>query len=454
MAADDVTRAERLRAQTNDPSFENVWQELVWRGLVHVSTDEAALEEALAGEPIGYYCGFDPTAPSLHLGHLVQLLTMRRLQLAGHRPFALVGGATGLIGDPRQTSERTLNTREVVAEWVDSLREQIRPYLSFEGENAATMVNNLDWTAQMSALDFLREVGKNFRVGTMVKKEIVAKRLHSEEGISYTEFSYQVLQGNDFLELYRRHGVTLQSGGSDQWGNLTSGTELVRKVEGEHVHAVGTPLITNADGTKFGKSEGNAIWLDAAMCSPYAFYQFWLNTADADVVERLKVFTFLTRAEIEDYARKVAEEPFRREAQKRLAWEVTALAHGEEAARKVIDASAAVFGGGDLADVDPEVLAAVLAELPQADPSQWKGAAGTATAVELLVSTGLVSSNSEARRAIKDGGASVNNVKLTDPDQVFGTDDALAGRHLLVRRGKKNMAAADLTRAGEGTTEV
>ncbi len=454
MAADDVTRAERLRAQTNDHSFENVWQELVWRGLVHVSTDEAALEEALAGEPIGYYCGFDPTAPSLHLGHLVQLLTMRRLQLAGHRPFALVGGATGLIGDPRQTSERTLNTREVVAEWVDSLREQIRPYLSFEGENAATMVDNLDWTAQMSALDFLREVGKNFRVGTMVKKEIVAKRLHSEEGISYTEFSYQVLQGNDFLELFRRHGVTLQSGGSDQWGNLTSGTELVRKVEGEHVHAVGTPLITNADGTKFGKSEGNAIWLDAAMCSPYAFYQFWLNTADADVVERLKVFTFLTRTEIEDYARKVAEEPFRREAQKRLAWEVTALAHGEEAARKVIDASAAVFGGGDLADVDPEVLAAVLAELPQADPSQWKGAAGTATAVELLVSTGLVSSNSEARRAIKDGGASVNNVKLTDPDQVFGTDDALAGRHLLVRRGKKNMAAADLTLAGEETPEV
>ena len=449
MAAETETRTERLRAQANDPSFENVWQELTWRGLVHVSTDAAALEEALAGEPISCYCGFDPTAPSLHLGHLVQLLLMRRLQLAGHRPVALVGGATGLIGDPRQSSERVLNSREVVQEWVESLRAQIEPYLSFEGDGAARMVNNLDWTAQMSALDFLREVGKNFRVGTMVKKEIVAKRLHSEEGISYTEFSYQVLQGNDYLELYRRHGVTLQSGGSDQWGNLTSGTELVRKVEGAHVHALGTPLITNADGTKFGKSEGNAIWLDAAMCSPYAFYQFWLNTADADVVDRLKVFTFLTRAEIEEYARKVAEEPFRREAQKRLAWEVTSLAHGEEATRKVIDASAAVFGGGDLAEVDGEVLAAVLAELPQADRTQWSGEGDGVSAIELLVSTGLVSSKSEARRTVKEGGASVNNVKVQDPEQVYTREDALAGRHLLVRRGKKNMAAADLTGLGE-----
>lgn len=445
MAESTVNRAQRLREQANDPSFENVWQELRWRGLVHVSTDEAALEEALAGEPISYYCGFDPTAASLHLGHLVQLLLMRRLQLAGHRPVALVGGATGLIGDPRQTSERVLNTRETVAAWVDSLRAQIEPYLSFEEDSAATMVNNLEWTSQLSALDFLREVGKNFRVGTMVKKEIVAKRLHSEEGISYTEFSYQVLQGNDFLELYRRHGVRLQSGGSDQWGNLTSGTELIRKVEGAHVHALGTPLITNADGTKFGKSEGNAVWLNPEMCSPYAFYQFWLNTADADVVSRLKVFTFLTRAEIEEYERKVSEEPFRREAQKRLAWEVTALAHGEDATQKVIDASAAVFGGGDLSTVDGETLAAVLSELPQADPAQWQGEAGTATAVELLVSTGLASSTSEARRTIKEGGASVNNVRVTDAEQRFGAADALAGRYLLVRRGKKNMAGADLT---------
>lgn len=234
------------------------------------------------------------------------------------------------------------------------------------------MVNNLDWTAGMSALDFLRDIGKNFRVGTMVKKEIVAKRLNSDEGISYTEFSYQVLQGNDFLELHRRHGVTLQTGGSDQWGNLTAGTELIRKVEGTHAHALGTPLITNADGTKFGKSEGNAVWLDAEMCSPYAFYQFWLNTADADVVDRLKVFTFLTRAEIEEYAQKVADEPFR-QGQKRLAWEVTALAHGEETTTKVIEASQAVFGGGDLTTVDPDTLTAVLAELPQADRTQWEG---------------------------------------------------------------------------------
>lgn len=447
MAPQNEERAARLRAQANDPSFENVWQELRWRGLVHVSTDEAALEHALAGEPVAYYCGFDPTAPSLHLGHLVQLLTLRRLQLAGHHPYALVGGATGLIGDPRQTSERVLNSQETVAAWVESLRAQIEPYLSFEGENAATMVNNLDWTAGMSALDFLRDVGKNFRVGTMVKKEIVAKRLNSDEGISYTEFSYQVLQGNDFLELHRRHGVTLQTGGSDQWGNLTAGTELIRKVEGTHAHALGTPLITNADGTKFGKSEGNAVWLDAEMCSPYAFYQFWLNTADADVVDRLKVFTFLTRAEIEEYGQKVADEPFRREAQKRLAWEVTALAHGEETTTKVIEASQAVFGGGDLTTVDPDTLTAVLAELPQADRTQWEGEPGTVTAVELLVSTGLVASRSEARRTVRDGGASVNNVRVTDADQVFTRDDAFAGRHLLVRRGKKNMAGADL---GEG----
>ena len=447
MAPQNEERAARLRAQANDPSFENVWQELRWRGLVHVSTDEAALEQALAGEPVSYYCGFDPTAPSLHLGHLVQLLTLRRLQLAGHRPYALVGGATGLIGDPRQTSERVLNSQETVAAWVESLRAQIEPYLSFEGENAATMVNNLDWTAGMSALDFLRDVGKNFRVGTMVKKEIVAKRLNSDEGISYTEFSYQVLQGNDFLELHRRHGVTLQTGGSDQWGNLTAGTELIRKVEGTHAHALGTPLITNADGTKFGKSEGNAVWLDAEMCSPYAFYQFWLNTADADVVDRLKVFTFLTRAEIEEYAQKVADEPFRREAQRRLAWEVTALAHGEETTTKVIEASQAVFGGGDLTTVDPDTLTAVLAELPQADRTQWEGEPGTVTAVELLVSTGLVASRSEARRTVRDGGASVNNVRVTDADQVFTRDDAFAGRHLLVRRGKKNMARADLGEA-------
>ena len=297
-------------APANDPTFDNVWDELVYRGLVHVSTDEGELREILGGDPIVFYCGFDPTAPSLHLGNLVQLLTMRRLQLAGHRPLGLVGGSTGLIGDPRPTAERTLNTPETVAEWVGKLREQVERYLSFDGENAARIVNNLDWTAPLSAIDFLREIGKHFRVGTMLKKDAVSARLNSEAGISYTEFSYQILQGMDYLELFRQYGCILQTGGSDQWGNLTSGTDLVRKVEGVSVHAIGTPLITNSDGTKFGKSEGNAIWLDAEMCSPWVMYQFWLNTDDRDVIERLKVFTFLTRAEIEEYETLVETEPF------------------------------------------------------------------------------------------------------------------------------------------------
>lgn len=429
-----------MSRQTVDPSFPNIWQELKWRGLVQVSTDEEALEEALASGSITYYCGFDPTAPSLHLGHLVQLLVMRRLQLAGHQPLALVGGSTGLIGDPRQSSERVLNTKETVAEWVDVLGEQVSNYLSFDGENPARMVNNLDWTGGMYALDFLRDIGKHFRVGTMIKKDIVAKRLDSDDGISYTEFSYQILQGLDYLNLYRQYDCVLQTGGSDQWGNLTSGTELVRKVEGSHVHAIGTPLITNADGTKFGKSEGNAIWINAEMCSPYTFYQFWLNIADADVIDRLKVFTFLTRAEIDEYAQRVADEPFRREAQRRLAWEVTALVHGEDQTQKVIDASAAIFGGGDLTVIDEPTLTSVAGELPQATIDPGIGP----TMVELLVATELVKSNSEARRTIKDGGAYVNNNKVTDDTRPFTTDDALHSKYLLVRRGKKNMAIVNL----------
>ncbi|MEO9249059.1 tyrosine--tRNA ligase [Citricoccus nitrophenolicus] len=432
-----------LAGQTNDPSFANIWQELQWRGLVQVSTDETALEELLSGDPITYYCGFDPTAASLHLGNLVQILVLRRLQLAGHRPLGLVGGSTGLIGDPRQSAERVLNDRDTVTEWVGYLRGQIERFLSFEGDNAARMVNNLDWTGQLSALDFLRDIGKHFRVGTMVKKETVAKRLNSEEGISYTEFSYQVLQGMDFLNLHRDYGCVLQTGGSDQWGNLTSGTDLIRKVEGVSAHAIGTPLITNSDGTKFGKSEGNAIWLDAQMCSAFTFYQFWLNTADADVIDRLKVFTFLHREQIEALAVKVAAEPFRREAQKTLAWEVTSLVHGEEATRKVIDASAALFGQGDLASVDEGTLAAATAELPTAVPGL--GAGGPVGIVELLVATGLSSSNSEARRTVQDGGASVNNVKVSDAEAAFGTGQALHGRYLLVRRGKKHLAMVDLS---------
>ncbi|GAA1468747.1 tyrosine--tRNA ligase [Microbacterium thalassium] len=425
-------------APANDPAFENVWDEIVWRGLVHVSTDQEALRALLGGDPITYYCGFDPTAPSLHLGNLVQLLTMRRLQLAGHKPLGLVGGSTGLIGDPRPSAERVLNTKDTVAEWVGYLRAQVERFLSFEGDNAARIVNNLDWTAPMSAIDFLREIGKHYRVGTMLKKDAVAARLSSEAGISYTEFSYQILQGMDYLELYRQHGCVLQTGGSDQWGNLTSGTDLIHRVEGRSVHAIGTPLITNSDGTKFGKSEGNAIWLDAHMCSPYRMYQFWLNTDDADVIARLKIFTFLTRAEIEEYEQLVETEPFRRAAQKRLALEVTTFVHGAEATAAVMAASEALFGKGDLTGLDAATLRHALEELPNAEL-----AAGTPV-VHALVETGLVASLSEARRAIGQGGVSLDGVKVADDTATI--DGELPGGVSVLRRGKKTLAGVFVTR--------
>lgn len=416
-----------------DPTFDNVWDEIQWRGLVHVSTDPEALRELLGGESITYYCGFDPTAPSLHLGNLVQLLLMRRLQLAGHRPLALVGGSTGLIGDPRPTAERTLNDASVVAEWVGSLQAQVSRFLSFDGDNAAVLVNNLDWTAPLSAIDFLRDVGKHFRVGTMLKKDAVSARLNSDAGISYTEFSYQILQGMDFGELYRAHGCVLQTGGSDQWGNLTSGIDYIHRVEGVSVHAIGTPLITNSDGTKFGKSEGNAVWLDAGMTSPYAFYQFWLNTDDADVIDRLKVFTFLSRAEIERLAEAVAAEPFRREAQRRLAWEVTVTVHGTAATENVIAASEALFGQGDLAALPPDVLESALRELPHTTT------APNTPIAQVLTDAGLTASVSEARRAISQGGVAVNNVRVDDEAAVLG-EDALISGMAVVRRGKKTLA--------------
>ncbi|MDL9980573.1 tyrosine--tRNA ligase [Microbacterium candidum] len=419
-------------APANDPTFENVWDEIVWRGLVHVSTDQEALRALLAGDPITYYCGFDPTAASLHLGNLVQLILLRRLQLAGHKPLGLVGGSTGLIGDPRPTAERTLNTRETVEEWVGNLRAQVERFLSFDGDNAARIVNNLDWTAPLSAIDFLREIGKHYRVGTMLKKDAVAARLNSDAGISYTEFSYQILQGFDYLELHRQYDCVLQTGGSDQWGNLTSGTDLIHRVEGRSVHAIGTPLITNSDGTKFGKSEGNAIWLDAEMCSPYAFYQFWLNTDDRDVVERLKIFTFLTRAEIDEYERLVEVEPYRRAAQRRLAEEVTTLVHGTDATASVIAASEALFGQGDLTALDPSVLRSALRELPNAEVSLDTSVA------QALVETGLVQSLSEARRAVAQGGVTLDGQRVTDEGAfVTGT---LPGGVSVLRRGKKTLA--------------
>ena len=431
--ASERPASERLGSQHNDDSFPSLWDELVWRGLVHVSTNEDELRSLLAGEPITYYCGFDPTAPSLHLGNLVQLLLLRRIQLAGHHPLGLVGGSTGLIGDPRPTAERTLNDEATVREWVGYLQAQVAKFLSFEGDNAARLVNNLDWTAPLSAIDFLRDIGKHFRVGTMLKKDAVSARLNSDAGISYTEFSYQILQGMDFLELHRSYGCVLQTGGSDQWGNLTSGTDLIHKVEGVSAHAIGTPLITNSDGTKFGKSEGNAIWLDAAMTSPYAFYQFWLNTDDADVIARLKIFTFLSRAEIERLEAVVDSEPFKREAQRTLAWEVTSTVHGEAATASAIAAAEALFGQGDLAALDDVTLEQALRELPHTTTP-----ASTPVA-QLLVDTGLSPSLAAARRSIGEGGVYLNNERVDD-DAALLAGSVLAGRMAVLRRGKKTLA--------------
>ncbi len=420
-----------------DPAFDSVWDELQYRGSVHVSTDPEALKELLDGDPITFYCGFDPTAPSLHLGNLTQLIIMRRLQLAGHRPIALVGGSTGLIGDPKPTSERQLNERETVAEWVTYLGEQMLRFLSDEGSNAVRLVNNLDWTAPLSTVDFLREIGKHFRVGTMLKKDAVAARMDSDEGISYAEFSYQVLQGMDFLELYRAHGCVLQTGGSDQWGNLTSGTDLIRKAEGVHAHAIGAPLITDADGKKFGKSEGNAVWLDPNLTTPYAMYQFWLNQDDAIVVQLLKAFTFLPSARIEELARATAEAPFRREAQRELAIQATSFIHGVAATQRAIDASHALFGSGDLAALDEPTLAAALASLDKQATST-----PDAPVLQLLQETGLVESLSDGRRAIAQGGVSVNNERIDDPAATL-EGRLLHGRFAVLRRGKKTLAGVD-----------
>jgi len=422
-----------LTQQTNDSSFDNVWEEINWRGLVHVSTNDDELRTLLSGDPITYYCGFDPTAPSLHLGNLVQLLLMRRLQLAGHRPLGLVGGSTGLIGDPRPTAERTLTPADTVVEWVGYLQAQVSRFLSAEGTNAVTMVNNLDWTAPLSAIDFLREIGKYFRVGTMLKKDAVSARLNSDAGISYTEFSYQILQGLDYLELFRSYGCVLQTGGSDQWGNLTSGTDLIRRAEGGSVHAIGTPLITNSDGTKFGKSEGNAIWLDPKLTSPYAFYQFWLNTDDADVVFRLKVFTFLSKVEIERLAEAVATAPYKREAQRTLAFEVTSLVHGVPATDAAINAAQALFGQGELAELDPATLEAALRELPNTTTAPH------ASVVQLLLDTGLTKSLGEGRRAVAQGGVYLNNVKVAGEDTTI-EGNVLPGGVAVLRRGKKTLA--------------
>ncbi|MFI5974289.1 tyrosine--tRNA ligase [Streptomyces sp. NPDC051452] len=417
----------------------DIVDELKWRGLLALSTDEDALRKAFADGPVTFYCGFDPTAPSLHIGHLVQVLTVRRLQRAGHRPLALVGGATGLIGDPRPTAERTLNDPETVAGWVDKLRSQIEPFLSFEGENAAVMVNNLDWTANLSAIEFLRDIGKHFRVNKMLTKDSVARRLESDQGISYTEFSYQILQGMDFLQLFRRYGCTLQQGGSDQWGNLTAGLDLIHRLEpGASVHALATPLMTKADGTKFGKTEGGAVWLDPEMTTPYAFYQFWLNVDDRDVSRYLRILSFRSREKLEELERQTEERPQARAAQRALAEELTTLVHGAGQTAAVIAASKALFGQGELAELDGGTLAAALSEVPHIQVTELK------PVVDLFAEVGLVASKSAARRTVKEGGAYVNNVKVAAEDAVPAKDDLLDGRWLVLRRGKKNLAAVEV----------
>ncbi|MDP9805574.1 tyrosyl-tRNA synthetase [Trueperella bonasi] len=412
----------------------DVLKELEWRGLVAQHSDIDKLRAALAEGPITFYCGFDPTAPSLHHGHLVAVKVMRHLQLAGHNPLVLVGGATGLIGDPRDKGERTLNTKETVAQWSVSLKNQLESLLDFEGPNAARTVNNLDWTSELSAIDLLRDLGKHFRMGTMLNKDIVKRRLESEEGISYTEFSYQILQANDYLELFRRYECILEVGGNDQWGNLVGGMDLIHKVEGESVHVLTNPLITKSDGSKFGKTEGGAIWLNPDMLSPYKFYQFWLNTADEDVVRMLKVFTFLPQEEIMLLEEQVKERPHLREAQRRLAEEVTTWVHGAEATERVKQASAVLFGGAEPFGLDELTLGDAIAELPSAQASLGDDVQ------DVLVKLGLEKGRGAARRTISSGGIYINNVKVEDEDRQLLREDVLAGEVVLVRKGRKNMS--------------
>ncbi|MGN6243182.1 MAG: tyrosine--tRNA ligase [Motilibacteraceae bacterium] len=415
----------------------HILDDLQWRGLLAQTTDADALRTALDDGVVTYYCGFDPTAASLHVGHLTQVLTMRRLQLAGHRPLALVGGATGLIGDPRPTAERQLNDTDTVVGWTERIRDQLSRFLDFgEGTHGGLLVNNLDWTGPMDVLTFLRDVGKHFSVNRMLDREAVRARLEGQ-GISYTEFSYVLLQSLDYLELFRRNGCTLQIGGSDQWGNITAGVDLIRRVDGGHVHALTTPLLLKSDGTKFGKTEGGSVWLDPELTSPYAFYQYWLNADDADVVNLLKVFTFLPHEEIDELALATKERPQAREAQRALASELTALVHGESERDAVVAASQALFGRGELEGLPERTLAASLTELPRAAVP----AGPLPLVVDLLVASGLCESKSAARRAVKEGGAYVNNRKVTDEADAPSPEDLLHGRYLVLRRGKRHLAA-------------
>ena len=414
----------------------NILDELEWRGLIAQSTDLDALRRDLDGGVLTLYAGFDPTAPSLHAGNLMLLLTLRRFQQAGARPIVLAGGATGMIGDPRDVGERALNSADTVRDWASRIRGQLERFVDFDGPNGALVVNNLDWTGGQTTLEFLRDVGKHFSINVMLNRETVRRRL-AGDGMSYTEFSYLLLQSQDYLHLYREHGCRLQIGGSDQWGNIVGGVDLIRKIEGVAAHALTTPLVTDAEGRKIGKSTGGgSIWLDAEMTSPYAWYQYFVNVADADVIRYLRYFTFLPREEIDELQRAVAERPHLREAQRRLAGELTTLVHGERATDQVIAASSALFGRGDLRELDAGTLGAALAEVPHADVELGE----RPTIVDLLLSTGLVESRSAARRTVAEGGAYVNNTKVPDEDWSLDESDLLAGGWAVVRRGKRNLA--------------
>ncbi|MEU7932488.1 tyrosine--tRNA ligase [Micromonospora echinofusca] len=418
------------------PGRDSLTDDLRWRGLIQDSTGPDELRTLLDGGAAAYYVGFDPTAPSLHVGHLMQVATARRLQLAGHRPLLLVGGATGQIGDPKESAERTLNPPEVVAGWVARIRDQLAPFVSYEGENAAQLVNNLDWTGEMSVVEFLRDVGKHFPVNKMLAREVVRARL--ESGISFTEFSYQLLQANDFFELHRRHGCQLQFGGSDQWGNITAGVDYIRRRGAGPVQAFTTPLVTKSDGTKFGKTEGGAIWLDPEMTSPYAFYQFWVNVDDRDVSRYLRYFSFRSREELEALEKETAERPAARAAQRALAEELTTLVHGEREMAQVVAASQALFGRGSLDELAPATLRAALTEAGLVHVDELPDVAG------LLRDSGLVPSLKEARRVIAEGGAYVNNTRVTETDATVGPGDLLHGRYLVLRRGKRSFAGVEL----------
>jgi tyrosyl-tRNA synthetase len=425
---------------------DDVIDDLHRRGLIAQSTDEEALRAHLAEGPVVFYCGFDPTAPSLHVGSLLQFMVLRALQRAGHQPVVLVGGATGLIGDPRPTAERQLNDPATVASWVQRIREQVAPFLELpaerEGLKGPIYVDNLDWTAPLTAIDFLRDLGKHFRVSKMLAKEAVSARLNSEAGISYTEFSYQILQANDFLQLFRRQGVTLQTGGSDQWGNLTAGIDLVRRAEGTSVHALATPLVTKSDGTKMGKTESGSVWLDPSLTSPYAFFQFWLNADDADARAWLPLFSERPAEEVEALIAESVERPAARTAQRALAEELTVLVHGPEQLQQAEAAGRALFGRDDLGSLGEQTLGAALTEAGRVTVD-----GEMPTIAQLMQLTGLVSSLSEARRTVKEGGAYLNNERVTDADVVPGEDAWLAGGWLVLRRGKRAVAGVQRTAA-------